>query len=134
MFQIKLDRRTTVYSPGDQIEVSIIWHDELPGQSIVVSLCWGTMGKGTASTGVALLERLSMPSPNGQQTVRFTLPRGPLSCNGKLLSIQWFAKAERSAPQSKVEESFVLSRESGPIQLGSLPVCEDKLSFAPKIQ
>jgi hypothetical protein len=133
MIEIKLDRNTKVYSPSESVEVTVVWHDESPNQTAVVSLTWSTVGKGTTSTGLARQERVSMTASNGQQTLRLELPRGPLSCVGKLITIQWYVKAELAVSKTVVEEPLFLSYDLGPIQLSSLPICDDKYAFVKNV-
>ena len=133
MIELKLNRNTKVYSPGESVEVTVVWSDESPNQTAVVSLIWNTVGKGTTSTGLARQERVSLTASNGRHSLGLALPRGPLSCVGKLITIQWYVKAELAVSKTVVEEPFFLSYDSGPIQLSSLPICDDKYAFVKNV-
>ncbi len=134
MFEIKFGRRPKTFRPGEILDAEIHWKEEVPGKTVTARIRWFTVGKGTTSSLEVHQELVQFNSTTGVHEVRFQLPRGPLSCEGKRLTIQWAIQVEglslRSSSQK--EELFYLAHDALPIRLNSFPVAEDKKAVIPK--
>jgi hypothetical protein len=80
------DRHT--FKPGESITGRVSWSVS-GATSAEVRLFWYTRGKGTEDVGLVDAVAFPGPQPSDQQAFRFTLPEGPFSFSGKLISILW---------------------------------------------
>lgn len=114
------DQRST-FRPGEVMEVSVLWALASVPRSIEARLCWFTRGKGTVDAGVVSTQTVPAPPAAGEQTLRFTLPDGPYSFSGKLISLIWAVElvAEPGARSTRFE--FVLAPEGKERVLTPLP-------------
>jgi hypothetical protein len=79
----------TAFAPGEVIQVNALWALPDPPTSLEVRLCWFTRGKGTEDAGIVAVDTISAPGPAGEHGSTFTLPEGPYSFSGKLISLSW---------------------------------------------
>jgi hypothetical protein len=97
------------FAPGEILEADALWALSVAPKTIEARLFWRTRGKGTEDIG--LVQRESVPSPisAGEHRFRFTLPAGPYSFSGKLISLLWAIELV-AEPGGKVARcEFVLS-------------------------
>ncbi|TWT49955.1 hypothetical protein KOR42_37730 [Thalassoglobus neptunius] len=77
------------FDPGVEVSVRVGWKfDETP-DALELRLVWNTSGKGDRDLKVVQVVEISPSSPTGSHEVMLTLPWGPYSFSGKLLSIVW---------------------------------------------
>ena len=82
------DNRTD-RQPGETVELSAMWAlGKLP-RVLEARLFWFTRGKGTEDLEVVATQPAPTVSQAGEHTFRFTLPEGPWSFSGKLISLLW---------------------------------------------
>lgn len=89
MLKINLSDPHPSFSPGQQIPVKLEWSLEKPTEKIELRLVWNTVGKGDQDLSVEQTWRYLEPRPEDYRTEMITLPEGPYSCSGKLLSVVW---------------------------------------------
>ena len=77
-----------VFKPGDVVEGRVSW-TVTGASSAELRLFWYTRGKGTEDVGLVDTVVFANPQPADQRTFRFTLPDGPYSFSGALISIIW---------------------------------------------
>jgi hypothetical protein len=83
------DERARLFSPGQVLTGRVSWSEpKAPGQ-VRMELAWATIGKGTTDSRVTHAWECEAPLPEGQASFSLTLPRGPLSYRGRLMSIEW---------------------------------------------
>ena len=81
------DRRG--FLPGQEVAGGAAWRlDGIP-REVEVCLFWFTRGKGTEDVVVVDTVRLDSPSREDRRDFRFTLPEGPYSFSGRLISLTW---------------------------------------------
>ncbi|MEW4488578.1 hypothetical protein AB1L42_10880 [Thalassoglobus sp. JC818] len=79
----------TGFDPGSEVPVRAAWQfDETP-EALELRLVWNTSGKGDRDLKVVQVVEISPSSPTGSHEVTLTLPWGPYSFSGKLISIIW---------------------------------------------
>lgn len=88
-FDIQLNTPEFRFEPGDRLEGVATWRLDRPMTALEVRLIWYTLGKGTTDTGYACANRVERPPDEGRQPFSFTLPKGPYSFSGKLVSLCW---------------------------------------------
>lgn len=118
MIRIELESMTGTFRPGETVEGRIVWEmmSAIP-QKMKSRLRWQTEGKGDDDQEVIEEIEWSPSSTSGEQKIRFELPRGPLSLDGKLIRIHWYIDAETHKPNEKISRCIVVSSQSTPITI-----------------
>ncbi len=99
----------TAFAPRDTVQGSVEWHlDERP-RHLDLSLFWYTSGKGTRDVGVVESKRIDGPQASGSSNFSFTLPAGPYSFSGKLISLIWAVELTCTPGSETVRREIVLS-------------------------
>ena len=117
---LQLDGGGTLYRPKGKLSGSAQWQLEKEARAIEVRLIWFTQGKGTQDVEVVDRRRWETPVLMGQEKFEFTLPEGPQSFSGKLISLTWAVELviEKANESARIE--FVLSPFDAEIQLGAV--------------
>ena len=131
MLRIDFVPRKAFFRPGEKVEVQVHWSEPSPPELISLEVSWFTVGKGTGDSRSIAETEIVAEGASGHDRWSFILPRGPLSCDGKLLAIQWRILAECQSSGQEVEVPFVLGWEEGPIDLKKFPVDDDKAKILP---
>jgi len=90
---IEIKNGQSSFGPLDSVEATVRWQLVENPEKIDVSLFWYTRGKGTRDVGVAASETIENPGAFGSKEFQFTLPKGPYSFSGKLISVIWAVEA-----------------------------------------
>jgi hypothetical protein len=98
--RIDLLEDKAAFLPGEQIKGSLQWDLESAPEIIRLQLGWKTEGKGNEDSETLATEMISQPPLQGNQEFTFTLPEGPYSFSGKLISVIWYLKASM-VPESE---------------------------------
>jgi len=87
--KVELDEGRTSFRPGEVVRGTASWSLEAPPAAVEVRLIWFTQGKGDRDVG--LVETVPCPAPGaeGRQAFAFSLPDGPYSFSGTLVSLLW---------------------------------------------
>jgi len=90
---IQLTDRRTAFAPREKIAGKVTWQLEKPPQSAELRLVWSTTGRGIVDLGIA--ETFPFPNPQAAETRSFaiTLPDGPYSFSGTLITLTWTLEA-----------------------------------------
>jgi hypothetical protein len=106
---IELNDAREAFAPGEQVEGRIEWSlDENPS-ALTLSLLWYTSGKGTRDVGVLYTSRIDSPGALGSDKFSFTLPGGPYSFSGKLISLIWTLELTCTPGSETVRKEIVVS-------------------------
>jgi len=97
------------FRPGQALEGTVRWNLQENPESIEVSLCWHTAGKGTEDVGVVETLRFEAPGSLGAKDFRFELPAGPYSFSGSLISIIWAVEAAAWPMGETVKRQIIVS-------------------------
>jgi hypothetical protein len=111
------EERNGCFVPGEPVIVIVSWQLECDDTNIDLRLLWETSGKGTEDSEVIHHQNWHVAQRTGEKEFVFYLPRGPLSCEGKLLSIHWAAECYLDKVGIKARKEFILSMSSSPIRL-----------------
>ena len=79
----------TEFEPGAEIDVYLEWELDTSPDVIELRTVWNTSGKGDTDVGVVATQRFDLPSPQESRQTTITLPIGPYSFSGKLISLMW---------------------------------------------
>jgi hypothetical protein len=126
---IILDEEKTVYAPGEAVYGRMEWSLDQTPRYLELSLFWYTTGKGTRDVGVIDTRRLDSPGALGRKDFSFTLPDGPYSFSGKLISLIWALELTCSPGSDISRREITVSPTGREILLGSLPA-HDNSSFS----
>ena len=103
------DERDT-YRPRETIRGRLRW--DLSGQradTLRLELLWHTEGKGTRDADVVDTLTIEQPPVRGERAFAFTLPAGPYSFSGKLLSVLWELQAIVEPSDEVTQHALVVS-------------------------
>lgn len=113
------------FEPGAMIDVTVLWALPRAPDSLEVRLFWTTRGKGTEDLEVVASERIP-PAAAGEHVWRLTLPAGPWSFSGKLISLVWALEAVAREPAAVATCEFVIAPDARELRLdetaGTAPV------------
>lgn len=87
--QVDLAEPRTAFRPGETVEGTASWSFTEPPELVELRLFWWTEGRGDRD--VEVVETVPFPAPAAQErrSFRVTLPAGPWSFHGKLISLLW---------------------------------------------
>lgn len=86
---VSLDEGKSAFRPGEVVRGTASWSLDAPPEGVEVRLVWFTAGKGDRDVGVVATEPCLVPAGEGRQNFAFTLPDGPYSFSGTLVSLLW---------------------------------------------
>ncbi len=89
LLELQIDPSQKNVSPGQNLEGQASWVCEEPPKKATIRLIWYTEGKGTEDVGVAGEAEFENPQVSDQQRFSFTLPVGPYSFSGIMISLIW---------------------------------------------
>jgi hypothetical protein len=90
---IAVDQGRTVFAPGEELAGVVNWQLDLPAKSIAICLLWQTAARDHTDLHSIKVLKIDDPPRAGQQNFRFTLPAGPYSLKGKLITLTWAIEA-----------------------------------------
>ena len=99
----------TIFAPGQAVQGAIQWSLQPNPPAFELSLFWYTMGKGTRDVGVVETLTLDHPGSWGSKDFSFTLPDGPYSFSGKLISLIWALELTCSEGEGMTRQEITVS-------------------------
>jgi hypothetical protein len=111
--QVTVRDGVTAFAPGEVVEGTVSWQLEEPAETLELRLCWFTRGKGDQDVGVVSTVPFPQPAPQDRRAFRVTLPAGPYSFSGKLISLVWALEvvAEPGARAGRLEITVSPTRQ-----------------------
>jgi hypothetical protein len=79
----------SAFLPGETVEGTASWRLDRVAETAELRLFWYTEGKGDQDVGVVSVIPFANPGLQDQRAFRVTLPDGPFSFSGKLISLAW---------------------------------------------
>lgn len=116
----------TIFAPGQVVYGAVQWSLETGPPALELSLFWYTMGKGTRDVGVVETQTFDHPGPCGSREFSFTLPNGPFSFSGRLISLIWALELTCSEGDEMVRQEITVSPTGREIVLGSESWMEER--------
>ncbi len=104
---IQLTESRTAYAPREKISGKVTWELDKAPAGGELRLIWRTQGRGTADYGVAETIAFAAPAATGAQAFAITLPEGPYSFSGTLMTLTWALEA--AFHPGKISERVVLT-------------------------
>lgn len=125
---ILLQDGKTTYAPGETVRGRAQWTMEVTPRRLDLALFWYTTGKGTRDVGVIESIRFDDPGPHGTREFSFTLPEGPYSFSGKLISVVWAIELTCKPTEETARQEITVSPTGREIVLGEAPSQRTKVS------
>ncbi|MBM4153069.1 MAG: hypothetical protein FJ220_06075 [Kiritimatiellaceae bacterium] len=114
--EVSLDQEKVAYLPGETLQGQVAWSlDKIPTKGIDVRLVWYTKGMGTSDVGVVSETVIAVHREQGKERFSFSMPPGPYSFSGNLITLQWLVEAFAGKVSGYVE--FVMSPTGQEVQL-----------------
>ena len=115
---LALHEDQATFAPRETIRGTARWNlDENP-HHLELSLFWYTAGKGTRDVDVIQTYRLDEPGASGSRDFSFSLPEGPYSFSGKLISLIWAIELTASPGSETTRREIAVSPGDREIVLG----------------
>ena len=86
---IQIRDRQTAFSPRDRVAGEVSWHLDAPPKSAELRLLWYTAGRGLEDIGIVETIPFTTPQAGETRSFSFTLPDGPYSFSGALITLSW---------------------------------------------
>jgi hypothetical protein len=98
-------RNGTAFAPGETVEGTVSWQLDRSAQAVELRLFWYTTGKGDQDVGVVSTVPFPSPALQDQRSFSISLPSGPYSFSGNLISVIWALEAvvEPGARAGRIE-------------------------------
>lgn len=87
--RIEIDDDRRWHLPGEDVSGRAVWHLDAPAEAVELRLFWHTRGKGTEDVEIVNEIRIDVPEMTGERAFSFTLPLGPYSFSGSLITLAW---------------------------------------------
>jgi hypothetical protein len=124
---IELEQNQSAYRPGDVVAGTAHWHLQDDPQKVECRLIWYTQGKGDQDAGLGEVLVFEQPGPVDHRVFRFTLPNGPYSFSGTLISLTWAVELTVSPGDLCERKEITVAPTGHEILLKALP--EEKLNL-----
>ncbi len=112
------DDRTT-YTPEQTIRGKLEWQLDDRPRAIELQLIWQTEGKGTKDADAAVVQRWDSPAPSDELSFELTVPPGPLSYHGSMISILWTLEALAVKPHAVASCGITISTAGQAIEFST---------------
>lgn len=108
---------STGFDPGAEITFNVDWQFEESVDRIEVRLVWSTSGKGDTDLKVVKVIHVDTPANRDSQMFTLTLPWGPYSFSGKLISLTWGLEVIAFPVEESVRKEFTLAPQGREVLL-----------------
>ena len=126
---IQLEQNKTAFRPGDVVAGTVRWQLDNQAKQVELRLLWYTQGKGDEDAGLAETMTFEQPGLADQRSFRFTLPNGPYSFSGSLISLTWALELSARPGDACERKEITVAPSGREILLEALPEEEVKLPF-----
>ncbi len=75
--------------PGEKVSGRAVWNLDAAPEAVELRLFWHTSGKGTQDVEIVQDLRIDNPAASGERDFSFSLPLGPYSFSGSLITLAW---------------------------------------------
>lgn len=130
---IQLEQSKTAFRPGDVVAGTVRWQLEKQAKEMELRLLWYTRGKGDEDAGLVDTITFDQPGLSDQRSFRFTLPNGPYSFSGSLISLTWALELSAMPGDACERKELTVAPTGREILLQAVPEEEAKLPFGLQI-
>ena len=86
---IEIQNGANAFLPGETVEGTVSWQLDRLAETVELRLFWYTQGKGDQDVGVVSTVPFGSPGLQDRRAFHVSLPDGPFSFSGKLISLAW---------------------------------------------
>jgi hypothetical protein len=103
------------FFPGQVLSGTVYWDNQVSAKDVTLRLLWYTEGRGTEDIGI--VETMDFPAAQltNRYSFEFSLPIGPYSFSGHLISLVW--ALELQVDKEWLRKEFILSPTGSEILL-----------------
>ena len=117
---IEMDGDRRWFLPGESLSGRVSWRLEDDAEAIELRLFWFTSGKGTEDVAIVESVRIEAAGKAGNREFSFSLPTGPYSFSGSLITLSWALELV-TLPEGATERiEFVMAPTPVEVRLESL--------------
>ena len=87
--RIDIDDDRRWFRPGETVSGRALWTFDAASDAVELRLFWHTSGKWTQDVGIVERARFDAGSRQGDRRFYFTVPAGPYSFSGSLITLSW---------------------------------------------
>jgi hypothetical protein len=109
MIRIELEAQEVCFKPNGELVGTVIWEFPIVPKEVTLTLEWSTYGKGDCDSDICIEQTWEPTMANGKEPFRWRLPRGPVSLDGQLISLEWTLNACVKKPNEEFELPIVIS-------------------------
>jgi len=120
MLELHTHDDETDFNPGDDVRVRLTWDLTAQPESLALSLTWHTEGKGDRDSSVVETVELSDVQQKQSVDLSITLPDGPYSFSGQLISLIWALEAVAHPSGASARRDIVLAPGKKEVTLGKV--------------
>jgi hypothetical protein len=120
MLELHTHDDETDFNPGDDVRVRLTWDLTAQPESVALSLTWHTEGKGDRDSSVVETVELSDVQQKQSVDLSITLPDGPYSFSGQLISLIWALEAVAHPSGASARRDIVLAPGKKEVTLGKV--------------
>lgn len=119
MNDLRIEIQHEAFYPGSPVEVECSW--ELPDEpeAVELRLLWNTAGKGDRDLKVVRTLRWERVAARGRERAELTLPWGPYSFSGKLISLIWALELVVLPGEAAVRREITIGPEAREVLIGA---------------
>lgn len=118
--RIEMDGDRRWFLPGEPLSGRVGWRLEDDAEAIELRLFWFTGGKGTEDVAIVDSVRIEAAGKAGNREFSFSLPAGPYSFSGSLITLSWALELV-TLPEGATERiEFVMAPTPVEVRLESL--------------
>lgn len=118
--RIEMDGDRRWFLPGESLSGRVSWRLEDDAEAIELRLFWFTSGKGTEDVAIVDSVRIEAAGKAGNREFSFSLPAGPYSFSGSLITLSWALELV-ALPEGATERiEFVMAPTPVEVRLESL--------------
>ena len=132
---IKIENDRRQFAPGEILRGRVGWQTDTAPKSAELRLFCYTEGCGTRDVIVAGTETWANPISDSLEPFEFTLPAGPYSFSGELITLKWALELVLEPTVNPERIEFTLSPDGTEIDLYRHPIpegLEEELSAGKK--
>jgi hypothetical protein len=107
----------TAFSPRESVAGDISWQLDTPPKSAELRLLWRTSGRGVSDVCVVETVNFENPQATESRPFAFTLPEGPYSFSGALITLRWALELSVDPGNQVACVDLIVAPEGTPVKL-----------------
>jgi hypothetical protein len=115
--ELTLEDERTAWEPGARVRGVATWSSPIAPRGMELRLCWALHGRGGRDLKIA--DTIPLPNPAAAERRAFvlTLPAGPYSVKGALLTLGWTLELVALPGEEKARLELIVAPGGRPVAL-----------------